>query len=458
MHILIVYISFTGVLFASFPLGSSIQKAAIILLLLVHLIRKTQNKFSRSSIAAITPFFLYLSYGFISAYSISGTFLYAASALLPLSIGIVFYFYIITSRARSYTVDAASNTIILLCTIQITFSIIKLFYHGIDEKILIGTMSHVAGQLGFLFPAVAVPLIFYFMKNKNQYHMWLLIFGLIGFGIINEKRSIVFLMPLIVYASILANESPLRKRNQTKRIAKIILISPFVFAGVFLGMAYIPSLNIGAEYGGAVNFLFAIEYAVDYLTMDYGSSLQGSYESAMYDENIQVGRVTLLFSIAEWLSNSSWSTQLFGVGFGTATPSEWLSGNNDRLFDVLGTRGAISGAGLALVETGIIGLGICIYFFLNLHCIIRIMVKRSEDFNLSRWYKTVNVVFYVFLYDFFFYSTALLRTLPMPIIFFAIVATLSVLKSRSPALNSLDLQYNSSDKSRYNKIETFKHL
>jgi hypothetical protein len=439
MNILIVYIAFSGVLFASFPLGSSIQKAAIILLLLVHLIGKTQSEFSRSSIAIISPFFLYLTYCFISAYSVSGAFFYAASALFPLSLGFVFYFYIITSKARLYPVDAVSNTIILLCVIQIIFSIIKLFYHGIDEKILIGTMSHVAGQLGFLFPAVAVPLIFYFMKNKNQYQMWLLIFGLIGFGVINEKRSIVFLMPLIIYASILANESPHRKYNRTKRITKIILISPFIFVGVFLGVAYMPSLNIGAEYGGAVNILFAVEYAADYLTMDYGSSLQGSYESAMYDENIQVGRITLLFSIVEWLSNSSWPTQLFGVGFGTATPSEWLSGNNDRLFDVLGTRGAISGAGLALVETGIIGLGICIYFFLNLHRTIRIMVKRSEDINLSRWYKTVNVVFYVFLYDFFFYSTAMLRTLPMPIIFFAVVATLSILRSRSPALNNLGI-------------------
>lgn len=437
MHILLIFLAFGGALFTALPMGSSIQKAAIILLLAIYIVSRIQNKFSILSIAIIFPYLLYLGYCFISAYWVSGSYFYVTSSLLPLLMGLAFYIYLITSKIYLYPIDAARSPILILCIIQITFSVIKLIVHGIDEKILIGTMSHVAGQLGFLFPAIATPLIFYFMKNRSQFQMWLLIFGLIGFGIINEKRSVVFLMPLIIYASILANESPHLRRNRTGRFAKMLLISPLLFVGASLGIAFIPSLNMGGDYGGAVNILFAIEYAVDYLTMDYGDSLQGSYELAMYDENIQVGRLTLLFSMAEWLRISSWSTQLFGVGFGVATPSEWLGGQSDPLFDILGTRGAISGAGLALVETGILGLGILIYFFLNLRRTIRLHIEKSANLDVSRWYKTINVIFYVFLYDFFFYSTVLLRTLPMPIIFFAIIFTLSIPKSRHSPKNRL---------------------
>jgi hypothetical protein len=206
----------------------------------------------------------------------------------------------------------------------------------------------------------------------------------------------------------------------------MVLISPLVLLAAFLGISVIPSLNSSSDYGGAVDILFSIEYAVDYLTMDYGDYLQGSYQSAMYDENVQVGRITLILSIVEWLNASSWSTQLFGVGFGAATPSEWLGGQGDPLFGILGTRGAISGAGLALVETGILGLGLFIYFFFNLRREIKIQIKNSDALNAVRWYKTVLVIFYVFLFDFFFYSTSLFRTMPMPILFFAIIATLSM--------------------------------
>lgn len=437
MHILFLFIAFGGVLFTTLPMGSAIQKASILLLVLIHVIGKPLIRLPSTSIAVIHPYLLYLAYCVVSAYWFSGTFSYVTSSLFPLLVGLGFYFYLITSRAHLYPIGAARNYVVAVCIIQIVFSIIKLFTHGIDEKILIGTMSHAAGQLGFLFPAVAVPLIVYFFKNRNQLQMWLVIFGLIAFGVINEKRSIVFLMPAIIYASVLANETPHPKRHRTWRLAKLIIILPFVCAGVLLGVAYIPSLNIGAEYGGAVNILFAIEYAIDYLTMDYGGSLQGSYDAAIYDENIQVGRLTLLFSIAEWLGKSSWSTKLLGVGFGAATPSEWLGGNKDAIFDIVGSRGAISGAGLALVETGVIGLGLFIYFFLNLHRTIRLLIEGSGDFDARRWYKTLNVVFYVFLYDFFFYSTTLLRTLPMPIIFFAAIATLSVKRSRYLSLKNL---------------------
>ena len=44
---------------------------------------------------------------------------------------------------------------LVLCALQFAASLVKLVVHGVDEKFLVSTMSHVAGQMGFLFPAIA---------------------------------------------------------------------------------------------------------------------------------------------------------------------------------------------------------------------------------------------------------------------------------------------------------------
>jgi hypothetical protein len=304
-------------------------------------------------------------------------------------------------------------------------------------------MSNTAGQLGFLFPAIAIPVIIYLYNNKNQPQMWFIILSLIGFGIINEKRSIVYLIPIVIYASLLANHSLESEVRITKVSAKIILTLPLVLLSVLMGISFIPSLNVDSSYGGGVNIFYAFAYAIDYLIMDYGDSLQGTYNAAFYDKGIQVGRLTLLLSILEFISNAHWTIQLFGVGFGVATPSEWLGENDDALFKIIGTRGAISGAGLALVETGLIGLIILVYFFYTLHRAIRRSINNSSNLKFLRWCKTLNVIFFVFIYDFFFYSTVLLRTLPMPIIFFTAIATLSYINSRNSLLKSSEHELHS---------------
>jgi len=158
--------------------------------------------------------------------------------------------------------------------------------------------------------------------------------------------------------------------------------------------------------------------------MDYGGNLQGTYQDAMFDENIQVGRFVLISSIFDWLYNSAFLTKLFGLGFGVATPSEWIGQSTDPLFPILGTRGAISGAGLALIETGLIGFGLITLFFVRIYFSLQIAIKSTRNAQSLRWYKTLEVLLFLTLYDFFFYSTVLFRTIPMPLIFFALLSTM----------------------------------
>ena len=423
-HITFVILVFSGALFDLLPFGVPIQKMAIILYMMINIIVRGNNKFPVDAIKLIYPYLLYLCYAFISAYSVSGSFLYVASALQPLCIGVVFYIYLLSCHINNFKLKDLYHTLLLIVITQIVFAFIKLLTHGIDEKVLIGSMSNVAGQIGFLFPAIAVPLIFFFMKNKSQFYFFMIIIGLFSFGIINEKRSVVFLMPLIVWGSIQANSQILIKSYQIVNCLKLLFIIIFILLSVVIGASFIPSLNIDNRYGGSVNLVQLVQYAYDYLTMDYGDSLQGSYADAGLNQNIQVGRITLLLSIVQWISNSNWFVMLFGIGFGVATPSDWLGGNVDPLFSILGTRGAISGACLSLIETGIFGFGLFVLFFNKIHNRIWYLIKDAGDHHLKRWYKMVAVAFYIFVYDFFFYSTTLFRVLPMPVIFFAIIFTL----------------------------------
>jgi hypothetical protein len=49
--------------------------------------------------------------------------------------------------------------------------------------------------------------------------------------------------------------------------------------------------------------------------------------------------------------------------------------------------------------------------------------RRTRSLAARQWLRTVLVIVGVFAFDFFFYSTALLRTLPLPYLFFLVVAS-----------------------------------
>jgi hypothetical protein len=421
----IIILSFFGVLFSLVPAGSAVQKILLFLLLIILMLMRRDAKYSTESLYIILPYVLFICYCAMSAYWMSGSISYATTSIITLFLGVVYYLYLTGSRFSSLDFVKLKKYLLILLLFQIAFVIIKLFFHGIDEKFLIGTMSNTAGQLGFLFPAIAIPIVCYFTANKNIVLMWLLIILLGAFGLINEKRSIVFLLPFIIYASVKINSD--RIMVNSKSNMKIGLIGMLVVFGItFFGAHFIPSLNMNESYGGAVNFIYLFEYALEYLTMDYGGTLQGSYNDALLDAGVQIGRITLLIYIVDWIKQQEILTILFGIGFGAITPSDWLANQSDPLFNLIGARGAISGFGLTLIETGVVGSILMFIFFINILLKVLILSRNENDLRLKRWYKTVVIILFVFMYDYFFYSTVLLRVLPMPIILFSIIASIGL--------------------------------
>lgn len=419
----ILCVAFTGALFAVFPAGGALQKVLLLAACAVALSMQLASRLPRAALPPVAPLLAYVVLATLSAYYVSGSLVYTLAAVQPFLVCGILYATLVSSRPDARDLRLLANAFLALCAIQFAFSLIKLGVHGVDEKFLIGTMSHVAGQIGFLFPAIATPILVYIIRQRRQPWLYLLLAAMFAFGIINEKRSVVFLMPVILVASLVANRQPPAPGSRPAGIGTWLAALCIAAATVMLGLRAVPSLNPEESYAGSISLSFALEYAWTYLTMDYGGSLQSSYEQAIFDENVQVGRIIVVLDILRWLIHADWPTALFGMGFGTVTPSEWLPDSDDPLFKALGTRGAISGAGLALLETGLAGLSLFVLMFSIVIAMCLRLSRRTPSLAARQWLRTVLVVTGVFAFDFFFYSTALLRTMPLPYLFFLVVAS-----------------------------------
>jgi hypothetical protein len=428
--LILTLLSFAGALFSvpSAPgAGDVILKLIIFGITALGIALRVHVPVDRMALRLIWPFVAVILFSGASALYHTQSVVYTLAAVQAFVLGFILYLCLVLSPLANRVPGRALRSLAYgLIGVQFLFALVKLATHGIDEKVLIGTMSHGAGQLGFLIPAIAVPIIVYLQRPGNQVLTWTLIAAMFAFGIINEKRSVIFVLPLILLAAVLMKRGTRLFRPTLGNIVALGAIAAVCVAGVALGIAFMPSLNQSSAYGGDVSVSFAVMYARDYLLMDYGGNLQGSYATALVDTGVQVGRLILWFEILRWLFAQDWTSMLFGIGFGAVTPSSWIQQSIDPLFELLGTRGALSGAGLALIETGLIGLALMTTFFVALMIATVRLLRRCVMPEVRGWLKTTILIQLVFWYDFFFYSTSLFRILPLPLLLFATVASLVI--------------------------------
>jgi len=375
---------------------------------------------------------LLLSYSFISSYWLFESFTVALLVIQK-------YFFLLLcliAASQIYSVLRAlqnqmplKRIVIFLVGTQFLFVIVKFLILGkVDEGFLIGSMHHNAGQLGFLFPALMIPVVCFLFYPKKLWLTLGLILLLLGFGALNEKRSVFYLGLPIIFGCLYA----LRKENMSlKSILSISLILGIAYGLLSFFINKIGSLS-GAEATLTIisenRIMYLYHYAVEYLTMDYGGALQAAELHAISDTNVQVGRVIVWAKGLDLMSSSSTLHQLFGYGFGYVTPSEYIN-ESDNLFAKLGFRGAISGALEMLIEGGVIALGLFSYLFISplLHLLRKRRALRKVGGKNSREYKASSItiiLLLVFIFDFFFYSNILFSTLPLPLLFFMVIYTI----------------------------------
>jgi hypothetical protein len=192
----------------------------------------------------------------------------------------------------------------------------------------------------------------------------------------------------------------------------------------------IPSLNSEASetLQGSISLLFVLNYAVDYLTMDYGGGLQAAKELAAQNQSIQLGRLTIWAFIINWFLEADIMTKIFGLGYGAVTPSVWLHNSSDVIFNAIGVRGALSGANYAILEGGVLGLVLQVSFIIVSYRTIKRLRKNAGNESERTFLHILELMFFIFFFDYFFYSTVLYNALPLPFILFAGLGVCSSIK------------------------------
>ena len=426
---------------------------AIIVFLCLYLIKKYsfKEKFTAAK-KLIFPYLLYLLYAFLSAIIFSKSITFSLLAIMPLTLGVIVYFYVATCNFYIKDVNKFKTLFVYATFLQIVFISIKYFTHGIDEKYLIGTMSETAGQLGFLFPAIAIPILAYILYQNKPRVLYTLIFSLYIFSVINEKRIAIYILPIVTLLSLLKSA-----RNQLKK-SDITFLVVSTISLIYLSINLIPSFhqaltnstltyatptnatptnatNINDTFDFLSSFLYKIysifKFSIDYLVMDYGSTLQAGFTQAISNENIQVGRFKFTDSVIYWVFSGDLARFLFGNGFGSITNSSWLHKETDLIFPLIRTRGALSGLTSTLLETGTLGLALQIWFWVKLF--YETITLRMNSNNAFSFLFVFYISFCIYFLDYIFYSLTLFRTLPISALFFILLGVLSQLRAKKLA-------------------------
>jgi hypothetical protein len=288
--------------------------------------------------------------------------------------------------------DRFTKVFMNLIKLSLIGTLLKLVIFGIDESYLVGLMTMTAGELGLMFPGFMI--VFYLHMYKGQKSSnWLLLY-LFLFAIINEKRSIVFVFPVLF---MILGEIKLKHA---------LLFVAFLYP---LAISLIPSLNKEEKVFGSVDLIYPFSYAIDYVMADYGAGLQGSKEEAYKDKNVQMGRVTLMLKLRKEYEQMDVQKALFGAGIGRYTNKYNSSkGIEDNLFKDYGYRGNLSSFLQLTLESGILSF---VLIFLFIYKQLRYYLKGRVFY----------AILFLYVYDMFFYGQTALKILPISIYIFTII-------------------------------------
>ena len=426
-------VAFAGIFFMSFPGGMFAQKILLCLLSLICLIFKRGRIYVPAWLRSYLYILIFLTFfSFFSAFSSFGSIVSAllvSQKFLMLLVSFILASYVAKIFSEKKNINKIRITIYFLIFSQFGFALLKLLILGkIDEGFLIGSMHHNAGQLGFLFPALMIPIIvFLFANNRPTIISLILIITVILFAIINEKRAIFFLGIPIIVLSFYACQ---RRTLSLLGVARLAVVVLPIFLILAFSTSQVGSLS-GKEAAGKIagsGPSFLLNYAIEYLTMDYGGALQADESLSAEDANVQVGRLIVISKSIDYMRAQSLNELFFGNGMGFITPSEYIN-PPDIMYKKLGFRGAISGAAQMFIEGGLVGLVFMSLLLIGPLVRTLLLIKRSKrnTYESAKYRKLCAIcllLLAICIFDFFLYSTTLLTTFPLPLLFFFILFAL----------------------------------
>lgn len=250
---------------------------------------------------------LFLFFSILSTIYTSGM-MYLLFMQQYLLVWVIFYcFYHATWSSEDC--DKFNQLFIWLTVSQIFAAILKYAIIGICEP-YIGTMSSHSGGLTTLFSLTGftVCAIFYFCTHKKS-----LLWGMLGFvlfGLIGEKRALVFLLPAALLISFWIYSTITRQFGMFffKKILVGIIVLPLLF---YIMVRVNPSFNPERKVWGTFDLEYTLDYAEKYNT------------GTLTKDKDNVGRSEAHAVFHEKILNDNLYHILFGYGTGLLVQSRF---------------------------------------------------------------------------------------------------------------------------------------
>jgi hypothetical protein len=221
---------------------------------------------------------------------------------------------------------------------------------------------------------------------------WRYVFLLLFIGFASLKRAIWFIMPAIIFLFMYYVPKKLKASN----LWYVLLLAPLVF---YVGVRLSPTLNKEGKLGGTFDLKYVMNYAQRY---NFGKTSETS------DIQLGTGRggATLLLLHKLFNSQSLSLKDYWGSGLQEIYTTNYEQFNDEKYG--VNSKGAVTGVFQSYISSGFVGV------FVTILLIISILGLITEP----RIRITLAILMF---WDYFLYSSLILRTQVLFILFFFIV-------------------------------------
>jgi len=285
------------------------------------------------------------------------------------AIPFLFFHGIKTLRFNSSMAEYLGRLFIHILGFQIGLSIVKLIILGFGESV-VGSMSYRGGGPANIIPILGFLFIWTFRIGKLKRKDWWFIFALTIISIASNKRSVIFVLPVMIILMLTFVE-------RSVKLISLFKYLPIALILFILGIVTNPTLNKERSRWGSFDIDFFYNYANQYT---FGTKEQRD------KGNVGYGRGGG-FKEALITGSEKYSSTNFYLGHGM---SEFVTKSYEE-FDYkkygLAFKGAAGGATSNFISMGLIGM-ITIFIF-------GISFLFSVRFKNFRW---VLIGFFIFEY------------------------------------------------------------
>jgi hypothetical protein len=305
------------------------------------------------------------------------------------------YLVIIVSENNYKTLDTIKYTIIILYALQIPAVIIKYIMVGQTEY-YVGTIHLSEGSLNAIIPMIAISYLFskYLYTNNKQLLIYILLFVL--FGLIGEKRALIFFLPFIIIL-LYAYYMILKKVNIYKGVGMALSACVLTFVIIYIIVRLNPTLTPEGKAGGSFDLKYVLEYTNNY-----------ERSGKTFEE---MRRIDGIKYFIKYLYQSDPLTFLFGEGAGKILLL------NDHIEDrpMMAHYGVRYGGRMGIIwlylQIGIVGTLLFIFILIRMiYCVIKVNKNNYHSLAFLGIWTTVII-------DILIYSNSSIR-------FFAVYGTL----------------------------------